>query len=131
MTNRLKQVFASIAVATLLTGVSCQQAPAPAATPAAAQPQRTDNGRYLIVVGNEGTAGTVLFLLDSRDGGTWIYRPPTPGTPAFNGFWSDIPPDHLPAGNLAASFLNDDATSPASSAGCPTGDSGCGAGSLR
>ena len=91
MTNRLKQVFASIAVATLLTGVSCQQAPAPAATPAAAQPQRTDNGRYLIVVGNEGTAGTVLFLLDSRDGGTWIYRPPTPGTPAFNGFWSDIP----------------------------------------
>ena len=91
MTNRLKQGFVSIAVATLLTGVSCQQAPAPAAAPAAAQPQRTDNGRYLIVVGNEGTAGTVLFLLDSRDGGTWIYRPPTPGTPAFNGFWSDIP----------------------------------------
>ena len=91
MTNRLKQVFVSIAVATLLTGVSCQQTPAPAAAPAAAQPQRTDNGRYLIVVGNEGTAGTVLFLLDSRDGGTWIYRPPTPGTPAFNGFWSDIP----------------------------------------
>jgi len=91
MTNRLKQGFVSIAIATLLTGVSCQQAPTPAAAPAAAQPQRTDNGRYLIVVGNEGTAGTVLFLLDSRDGGTWIYRPPTPGTPAFNGFWSDIP----------------------------------------
>lgn len=91
MTNRLKQVFLSGVVATVLTGVSCQQAPAPAAAPAAAQPARTENGRYLIVVGNEGTAGTVLFLLDSRDGGTWIYRPPTPGTPAFNGFWSDIP----------------------------------------
>ena len=95
MTNRLKQGFVSCVVATVLTSVSCQQAPAqagaPAGAPAAAQPARTENGRYQIVVGNEGTAGTVLFLLDSRDGGTWIYRPPTPGTPAFNGFWSDIP----------------------------------------
>ena len=92
MTNRLNQGVLSCVVATVLTGVSCQQAPAPAAAPAAAQPAaRAENSRYQIVVGNEGTAGTVLFLLDSRDGGTWIYRPPTPGTPAFNGFWSDIP----------------------------------------
>lgn len=92
MINRLKQGVLSFVVATVLTGVSCQQATTPpAAAPAAPQPPRTDNGRYQIVVGNEGTAGTVLFLLDSRDGGTWIYRPPTPGTPAFNGFWSDIP----------------------------------------
>ena len=89
MNNRVMRSVFSLAVAATLAGVSCQQ-PAPPATPAA-QPARTDNGRYQIVIGNEGTAGTVLFLLDSRDGGTWIYRPPTPGTPAFNGFWSDIP----------------------------------------
>ena len=90
MNNRVKCSVLSLAVAATLAGVSCQQAPTPPAAPAA-QPARTDNGRYQIVIGNEGTAGTVLFLLDSRDGGTWIYRPPTPGTPAFNGFWSDIP----------------------------------------
>ena len=91
MNNRLKQCVLSMIVATGLAGVSCQQATPPPATPAVQPPARVDNGRYQIVIGNEGTAGTVLFLLDSRDGGTWIYRPPTPGTPAFNGFWSDIP----------------------------------------
>ncbi|GEM_PF-1129354 len=91
MNNRVKCTVLSLAVAATLAGVSCQQATTPAAAPAAQPATRTDNGRYQIVIGNEGTAGTVLFLLDSRDGGTWIYRPPTPGTPAFNGFWSDIP----------------------------------------
>jgi len=88
MNSLVKRSVLSLAVAATLAGVSCQP---PAATPAApaAQTPRTDNGRYQIVIGNEGTAGTVLFLLDTRDGGTWIYRPPTP--PAFNGFWSDIP----------------------------------------
>ncbi len=88
MNSLIKRSVLSLAVAATLAGVSCQP---PAATPAApaAQTPRTDNGRYQIVIGNEGTAGTVLFLLDTRDGGTWIYRPPTP--PAFNGFWSDIP----------------------------------------
>ena len=88
MNNLVKCSVLSLAVAATLAGVSCQP---PAATPAApaAQTPRVDNGRYQIVIGNEGTAGTVLFLLDTRDGGTWIYRPPTP--PAFNGFWSDIP----------------------------------------
>ena len=88
MNSLIKRSVLSLAVAATLAGVSCQP---PAATPAtpAAQTPRVDNGRYQIVIGNEGTAGTVLFLLDTRDGGTWIYRPPTP--PAFNGFWSDIP----------------------------------------
>ena len=88
MNSLVKRSVLSLAVAATLAGISCQP---PAATPAAptAQTPRTDNGRYQIVIGNEGTAGTVLFLLDTRDGGTWIYRPPTP--PAFNGFWSDIP----------------------------------------
>ena len=88
MNYRIKQSVLSLAVAGMLAGVSCQQAATP--TTPASQP-RTDNGRYQIVIGNDGTAGTVLFLLDSRDGGTWIYRPPAAGTPAFNGFWSDIP----------------------------------------
>ena len=87
MNSLIKRSVLSLAVAATLAGVSCQP-PAPTPTPAAQAP-RTDNGRYQIVIGNEGTAGTVLFLLDTRDGGTWIYRPPTP--PAFNGFWSDIP----------------------------------------
>ena len=88
MNSLVKRSVLSLAVAATLAGVSCQP---PTATPVApaAQAPRTDNGRYQIVIGNEGTAGTVLFLLDTRDGGTWIYRPPTP--PAFNGFWSDIP----------------------------------------
>ena len=80
-----------VAVAATLTGVSCQQATTPPqpAQPAAAPTQHTEVGRYQIHVSNEGDRGAVLFLLDTRDGGTWIYRPPTP--PAFNGFWSDIP----------------------------------------
>ena len=88
MNSLIKRSVLSLAVAATLAGVSCQP---PAATPAtpAAQAPRVDNVRYQLVIGNEGTAGTVLFLLDTRDGGTWIYRPPTP--PAFNGFWSDIP----------------------------------------
>jgi len=73
-----------------LAGVSCQQAPAPTTPPAAQAPAaHSEIGRYQVVVSNEGDRGAVLFLLDTRDGGTWIYRPPQP--PAFNGFWSDIP----------------------------------------
>lgn len=90
MTNLVRASVLSLTAAAILSGISCQQAPTPQPAQPAQAP-RTDNGRYQIVIGNEGTAGTVLFLLDSRDGGTWIYRPPTPGTPAFNGFWSDIP----------------------------------------
>ncbi|MCG3147384.1 MAG: hypothetical protein PCFJNLEI_00823 [Verrucomicrobiae bacterium] len=84
----MNKAFLSLIFAGTLASVSCQQSPAPApvAPPQAAHPEI---GRYQIVVSNEGDRGAVLFLLDTRDGGTWIYRPPQP--PAFNGFWSDIP----------------------------------------
>jgi hypothetical protein len=52
-------------------------------------PPHPEVGRYQIVVSNEGERGSVLFLLDTKEGATWIYRPPQ--GPVFNGFWSDIP----------------------------------------
>jgi hypothetical protein len=65
-----------------------QQPPAPPAapsTPAAA----SDVHRFQVVVASEGDRGSVLFLVDTKDGATWLYRPPQ--GPAVNGFWSDIP----------------------------------------
>lgn len=73
----------------MLAGVSCQPSTQQTSTGPTPQAPHPEIGRYQIVVSNEGERGAVLFLLDTRDGGTWIYRPPTP--PAFNGFWSDIP----------------------------------------
>jgi hypothetical protein len=76
-------------LAIALAGSACQQPtppPVPATATTSAQPE---NGRYQLIVSNEGDRGAVLFLLDTREGGTWIYRPPQ--APAFNGFWSDIP----------------------------------------
>lgn len=65
------------------------QAPAPSATTPPAGAAHPDNGRYQLVVANEGDRGAVVFLVDTREGATWIYRAPQ-GT-AINGFWSDIP----------------------------------------
>jgi hypothetical protein len=73
-------------VAVMLT-TSCVRPPAPAPAPAA--PAANDNGRFQVVVSSQGTQGAVLFLIDTRDGATWIYRPPI--GPAINGYWSDIP----------------------------------------
>jgi len=74
---------------------SCTPPPAPVAPAAPAAP--TEVGRYQVVVSSEGERGAVLFLLDTKEGATWIYRPPQ--GPAFNGFWSDIPrlnwPSHI------------------------------------
>lgn len=83
-----KTVASAITFTGLLASVSCQQAAAPPQAAPAPAPA-PEVGRYQIVTSNEGDRGAVLFLLDTKDGGTWIYRPPTP--PAFNGFWSDIP----------------------------------------
>lgn len=46
-------------------------------------------GRFQIVVANQGDRGTVLFLIDTQRGETFIYRPPIGGM--INGFWSNIP----------------------------------------
>ncbi|MGD0649931.1 MAG: hypothetical protein ABSA97_02110 [Verrucomicrobiia bacterium] len=89
MKNSLSAFRLGILV-TLATGmalaVSCSQ-PAPVATPPL--PPAPEVGRFQIVVTAEGERGSVLFLVDTKEGATWIYRPPQ--GPAVNGFWSDIP----------------------------------------
>ena len=57
--------------------------------PAAPAAQPTEIGRYQVSVVNEGDRGTFVLLVDTKEGATWIYRPPQ--APAINGFWSDIP----------------------------------------
>lgn len=81
-----KIALATVALGAVIT-TSCAppQQPQP---PAAATPA-SEIGRYHIVVSSEGDRGSVLFLLDTKEGATWIYRPPQ--GPAINGFWSDIP----------------------------------------
>ena len=80
-----------LAVFGLLAFNSCNnQAQTPSSTtPAAMTTQHTDTGRYQMIVANEGDRGAVVFLVDTKEGATWIYRAPQ-GT-AINGFWSDIP----------------------------------------
>lgn len=54
-----------------------------------ATPTTGDVGRFQISVITDGNRGTVVMLLDTKEGATWIYRPPQGN--AVNGFWSDIP----------------------------------------
>jgi hypothetical protein len=82
-------VLAALVVGTVAV-ISCAQAPqnpAPAAAPVATS--ASDNGRFQVVVKPETQGTSILMLLDTRTGDTWIYRPPQP--PTFNGYWSDIP----------------------------------------
>ena len=82
------------ALAALLAGtvavVSCAQAPQtpPPSTPAPGS-AAGEVGRYQVIVKPEAQGASILFLVDTRTGDTWIYRPPQP--PTFNGYWSDIP----------------------------------------
>jgi hypothetical protein len=77
----------ALALAPLLTATSCIKPPEPASsTP---PPPVPEIGRFQVLVASEGDRGSVVFLVDTKDGATWIYRPPQ-GT-AINGFWSDIP----------------------------------------
>jgi len=75
--------LATLAMGVVMT-VSCSQS-APVATP----PPPSEVGRYQIVVTTEGEHGSILFLVDTKEGMTWVYRPPQ--GPAINGYWSDIP----------------------------------------
>jgi hypothetical protein len=82
-------VLAALVVGTAAV-ISCAQAPQnPAAAPAAVATSASDNGRFQIVVKPEAQNTSILFLVDTRTGDSWIYRPPQP--PTFNGYWSDIP----------------------------------------
>jgi hypothetical protein len=82
------------AVAALITGAfltsSCQPPAQQQAQPAPQIPPPPEVGRYQVVVTSEGDRGSVLFLVDTKEGSTWIYRPPQ-GNVLPNGFWSDIP----------------------------------------
>lgn len=73
-------------IALLGLSASCSptqpQQPAPVVQP-------PEVGRFQVVIAPEADRGSVLFLVDTKDGATWIYRPPQ--GPAINGFWSDIP----------------------------------------
>jgi len=70
--------------------ISCAQAPqTPPPAGAPVPTSATDNGRFQVVVKTEPADNSILFLVDTRTGDTWIYRPPQP--PTFNGYWSDIP----------------------------------------
>lgn len=73
-------------IAMLLASTSCMNQPQATPPPPQAAPEI---GRFQVVVAAEGDRGSVVFLVDSKTGETWIYRPPQ-GT-AINGFWSDIP----------------------------------------
>lgn len=87
MKNRselLKKTELVAALTVTLFAVSCTQPPQ--AIPPAAAP--AEIGRYQVV-----QTAQALLLLDSKEGRTWVYRPPIATTAgnAFNGFWTDVP----------------------------------------
>ena len=47
------------------------------------------NGRYQLVTAQMGERGTMVFMVDTRDGGTWYFQPPQGAL--INGFWSNVP----------------------------------------
>lgn len=52
-------------------------------------PPSTDVGRFQITVITDRDNNVLVLLLDTREGATWLYRPPQGN--AINGYWSDIP----------------------------------------
>ena len=81
------RILAAVAVAGTALVVSCSAPSNP--PPAAAAPAPTETGRYQIVVSQEGERGTILFLIDTKDGNSWIYH--APQGLLVNGIWVDIP----------------------------------------
>ena len=108
----MKNTFSAVKLALLaflvigmLDTISCSQstpAAPPAAAAAAPAAPAAEVGRYQVIVTTEGERGSVLFLVDTKEGSTWIYRPPQ--GPLFNGFWSDIPRVTNPAETWQQAF---------------------------
>jgi hypothetical protein len=100
--SAVKLALLAFLVIGMLDTISCSQstpsAPAATATPTVA----SEVGRYQVIVTTEGERGSVLFLVDTKEGSTWIYRPPQ--GPLFNGFWSDIPRVTNPAETWQQAF---------------------------
>jgi hypothetical protein len=92
--------LAALVIGVLVT-ISCSQS-APVAPPAQPAGPAAEVGRYQVIVTSEGERGSVLFLVDTKEGSTWIYRPPQ--GPLFNGFWSDIPRVTNPAETWQQAF---------------------------
>lgn len=92
MTRRRRSLFTNILRGTGTLGallmVACTPESQTSSTPAPATPAN-ELGRYQIIVAPDGDRGSMLFLLDTAGGQSWIYRPPQGS--AINGFWSDIP----------------------------------------
>ena len=86
---------------TAFGAISCSPS-APVALPAQPPAPPSEVGRYQVIVTQEGERGSVLFLVDTKEGSTWIYRPPQ--GPLFNGFWSDIPRVTNPAETWQQAF---------------------------
>ncbi|MCX7887498.1 MAG: hypothetical protein N3B01_09640 [Verrucomicrobiae bacterium] len=76
-------------VAGVVALISCAQAPQSPVSSSQAVNPANENGRFQVIVKPEPQGQSILFLVDTRTGDTWIYRPPQP--PTFNGYWSDIP----------------------------------------
>ncbi len=100
--SAVKLALLAFLVIGMLDTISCSQStPVAPATPAPAA-AASEVGRFQVIVTTEGERGSVLFLVDTREGSTWIYRPPQ--GPLFNGFWSDIPRVTNPAETWQQAF---------------------------
>jgi len=81
-------IFRPCIIAACLTGIALAVSCSQSAPVAPAAPPPPEVGRFQIVVATEGEH-SVLLLMDTKEGTTWIYR--APQGPAVNGFWNDIP----------------------------------------
>ena len=86
-TTRMSALVAIIAA--VVMGVSCQQSPTGGASTPTPTPAGAQNGRFQLVVAQQGDRGMVVFMVDTRDGATWFFQPPQGAL--INGFWSNIP----------------------------------------
>jgi hypothetical protein len=112
-------------LAGIVAVISCAQAPQTPQTSAAPTPAASaDNGRFQLIVKPDVQGTTIAFLVDTRSGDTWVYRPPQ--GPIFNGFWSDVPRMNYPAQLWQQAFqiLFSQATNPPATPPRTTGGNG-------
>ena len=91
----LATVFLAILVAAIFL-TSCDRETAqsqisPPSIPSSPQPTSggSNVGRFQIVVVGTSNQTSMVMMLDTAEGASWIYRMPQGN--AVNGFWSDIP----------------------------------------
>ncbi|HXJ38710.1 MAG TPA: hypothetical protein VNH18_05500 [Bryobacteraceae bacterium] len=75
------------------------------------------SGRFQIIVANESDRGAALFLIDTRNGESWIYR--TPQGAVINGFWSSIPRVTYPDEYWQRAFTQGQQATPGAAVGQP------------